>query len=173
MDPPEPTRFITDSSLDFLARRLRCLGYDVLTLPGARLEQLFDAARRDQRMVLTTSARHPRRFADVAGLVVPREEPMKALRAIAAEHAPAGGLFSRCTECNLPLRARDPIEASGEIPGRVLRSIRSLNSCPGCGRWYWEGSHVARLREWLEAALGRPLEPWQHGGDPASPGPGR
>ena len=34
---------------------------------------------------------------------------------------------------------------------------RSTHYCPGCGKWYWEGSHVARLRAWLERALGRAI----------------
>ena len=55
-----PARFVTDSSLDELARRLRFLGYDIVTLAGARLEELFVAGRRDGRTVLTLSARHPR-----------------------------------------------------------------------------------------------------------------
>jgi uncharacterized protein with PIN domain len=55
------------------------------------------------------------------------------------------------------------MEARGEVPGRVLRTVRSLRYCPMCGKWYWEGSHVARLRAWLEQALGRALP----AGDPA------
>jgi len=79
------------------------------------------------------------------------------VRAIASEAEPAGAPFSRCTECNVALQRRHPFEARGEVPGRVLRHARSLTYCPGCGKWYWEGSHVARLRDWLEAALGRPV----------------
>ncbi|HEY2956472.1 MAG TPA: Mut7-C RNAse domain-containing protein [Candidatus Eisenbacteria bacterium] len=152
-----PARFITDTSLELLARRLRILGYDVATAPGARLEELFDAARRDGRTVLTLSARHPRRFADVAALLVPRADPAAAVRALAASHEPAGPPFSRCPACNVALQRRTPYEAMGEVPGKVLRSSPSLNYCPQCGKWYWEGSHVARLRAWLEQALGRPL----------------
>jgi uncharacterized protein with PIN domain len=153
----DSTRFVTDSSLDFLARRLRILGYDVLTLPGARLEDLFAYALQEGRTVMTSSARHPRRFASVPAVAVPREEPAESLRSLVERHAPAGAPFSRCARCNTPLRARHPMEASGEVPGRVLRSARSLRSCPACGKWYWDGSHVARLLEWLEAALGRPV----------------
>jgi len=152
-----PARFITDTSLDLLARRLRILGYDVATVPGARLEELFDAARREGRAVLTLSARHPRRYADVPALPVPRADPAAALRALAASHEPAGPPFSRCPRCNVALQRRTPFEAVGEVPSKVLRSAPSLNYCPQCGKWYWEGSHVARLREWLEHALGRPL----------------
>ena len=151
-----PTRWVTDSSLAFLARRLRLLGYDVLDLGGARLEEVLEVARREGRAVLTTSARHPRRFAAVPVRRVPRDAPT-ALRELTRAHAAAGPPFSRCAECNTPLQRRHPLEASGEVPGSVLRRARTLSFCPGCGRWYWDGSHVARLRRWLEDALGTTL----------------
>jgi uncharacterized protein with PIN domain len=152
-----PARFVTDSSLALLARRLRFLGYDVVTLPGARLEEVAEVARRDGRQVLSLSARQPRRLADVAILRVPRDDDAATLRSIAAAHAPAGPPFSRCVVCNTPLERRLPAEALGEVPGRVTRAARALSYCPTCGKWYWEGSHVARVRAWLEAALGRTL----------------
>jgi len=159
-----PARFVTDSSLAFLARRLRFLGYDVVVLPGARIEELLEAARGDSRTVLTTSERHPRRFADVTVRHVPREDPAVTLRVLAEANEPAGPPFSRCAECNMALQKRHPLEASGEVPGRVLRSARALTFCPGCGKWYWEGSHIAHLRAWLERALGHPLTAQEDGG---------
>jgi hypothetical protein len=152
-----PARFITDSSLDALARRLRFLGFDVVTLPGARLEEVLAEGRRQARTVLTLSARRPRRWADVPAVAVGRGEEAAAVRRLAASFEPAGPPFSRCGECNTALERRHAFEALGEVPGRVQRGATFLHHCPGCGRWYWEGSHVARIREWLEAALGRPL----------------
>lgn|SRR5262245_2522704 len=155
--PSSASRFVTDSSLALLARRLRLLGYDVLVLGGARLEEVFEVALRENRVVLTTSARHPRRFAGANALRVPGSDPAATLRGLVETHAPTGAPFSRCSECNTALQSRHPLEASGEVPGRVLRGARALRFCPGCGRWYWDGSHVTRLRAWLERALGRPL----------------
>lgn len=152
-----PARFVTDSSLAFLARRLRFLGYDVLLAPGARLEELLELGRAENRVVLTTSARHPRRFADVSARSLPRADARELVRTIVADTEPSGPPFSRCPECNVALQRRHPFEARGEVPGRVLRAARGLTYCPSCGKWYWEGSHVARLRAWLEDALGRPL----------------
>jgi uncharacterized protein with PIN domain len=150
-------RFVTDTSLELLARRLRMLGYDVASVPGARLDELFEAGRRDGRTVLTLSVRRPKQFADVPALLVPRGDPAAALRALTAGHEPAGLPFSRCPRCNVALQRRTSFEAAGEVPGKVLRRSVALTYCPHCGKWYWEGSHVARLREWLERALGRPL----------------
>jgi uncharacterized protein with PIN domain len=107
--------------------------------------------------VLTTSARHPKRFADVTVLVMPRGDAAAALRAIATAYAPATEPFSRCPACNVALERRHPFEARGEVPGRVLRAGSTLTYCPNCGKWFWAGSHVGRIRAWLEAALGRPL----------------
>ena len=152
-----PSRFVTDSSLELLARRLRFLGYDVATLRGARLEDLFERARLDGRIVITPSARHPRRFADVTAIRVEREDPLAAVRAVAGEHEPAGPPFSRCPACNHALEHRLAMEARGEVPAGVLRGAESLRHCPECGKWYWEGSHTARMREWLERALGGPI----------------
>jgi hypothetical protein len=74
---------------------------------------------------------------------------------VAAAHEPAGAPFSRCPQDNTALQRRHPLEASGEVPGRVLRGARALAYCPTCGKWYWDGSHVARIRAWLSDALGR------------------
>ncbi|NOT35123.1 MAG: hypothetical protein HOP12_13325 [Candidatus Eisenbacteria bacterium] len=154
-----PPRWITDASLDWLARRLRFLGYDIVTVRGARLEELFQVAQREERVVLTLSARHPKRFAAIAVQRVPRGDPAAALRTLVAGRVPSSAPFSRCPSCNTALRRRHPLEASGEVPGRVLRARRSLTFCPVCGRWFWEGSHVTRMRAWLEEALGTPLPP--------------
>jgi hypothetical protein len=150
-----PARFLADVSLDLVARRLRALGYDVRTVRGARLEELLAAARAGQRVALTPSVRRPSRFADVAAVTVPRDDPAAAVRVIAAAYEPSGAPFSRCSICGAALQRRHPMEAAGEVPGRVLRSGRGLAYCPDCARWYWDGSHVARLRVWLGAALGR------------------
>ena len=152
-----PARFVTDTSLEFVAHRLSFLGYDIACLKGARLEELFEAGRREERIVLTLSDRHPRRFADIAAIVAPRGDPAAAVRRVATEHEPASPPFGRCAQCNQALQTRHPMEARGEVPGRVLRSVASVRYCPMCGKWYWEGSHVAHIRAWLERVLGRAL----------------
>jgi len=152
-----PTRFVADAALERVARRLRILGYDVAARRGARLEELFVVAAREGRVMLTASVRHPRRWGAVPVLRVPLADPAAAVRAVAEAHEPSGPPLSRCPYCNVIVRARSPFEAHGEVPGRVVRAGGALTSCPECGRWFWPGSHVARLAAWLEAALGRPV----------------
>jgi uncharacterized protein with PIN domain len=148
----EPTRFVTDASLDQLARRLRFLGYDVATHRGARLEELFAVAAAEGRTVLTLSSRRPR--SGVAVLQVPRADEIAAVRELAAHHAPSGPRWSRCPACNSALQSRSAFEAVGEVPARITRSGWPLAWCPACGRWFWPGSHVARMNAWFEQVLG-------------------
>jgi uncharacterized protein with PIN domain len=159
-----PTRFVTDSSLDLLARRLRFLGFDIVTHRGARLEELFDDAARTGRTVLTSSLRHPRKWAAVPVLHVERGDVAAALRAVATGHTPATAAWTRCPRCNVALHARSAFEARGEVPGRVTRLPGvSFRSCPSCGQWYWTGSHVARMTAWLEQALGHAIARFEDG----------
>ncbi len=148
------TRFVTDASLEQLARRLRMLGYDVVTHRGARLEELFAAAAAEGRTVLTLSNRGAPRRSPAGVFVVPRGELAGALRAVVAAHEPSTPRWSRCPACNSALQPRSAFEALGEVPGRVTRLGTPLSSCPSCGRWFWAGSHVARLERWFESVLG-------------------
>jgi len=164
-----PSRFASDSSLAFLARWLRFLGYDVATYRGARLDELLEVARSEARIALTLSSRHPRRFGDVPVIRVARDEPGAAIREIARSHARSSPPFGRCPECNAVLESRHPLQATGEVPGRVLRRVQSLHYCPMCAKWYWEGTHVAKIRAELERMLGSPLEAFsQSAGPPAA-----
>lgn len=150
-------RFVTDHALERLAQRLRLAGYDTRSAGRARLDEVYAIAAEDGRAVVTPSRRHPARFGAVAAIVVPREDVVAALRMAVAQFGPADTApFSRCLVCNTTLERRHPLEAAGEVPGGVTRRFRQLAHCPGCGRWYWDGSHVARLRAWLDAALGPP-----------------
>jgi hypothetical protein len=155
------TRFVTDTSLALLARRLRFVGYDVAGVDGARLGELFLVAREEGRTVLTLSARHPKAFADVPAIQVPRNDPAAGLRLIAENHEAASLPFSRCPRCNHALQKRSAFEAHGEVPGRVLRSAKSLQYCPSCAKWFWYGSHVRNVSRWLSEVLGRDVH-WPH-----------
>jgi len=145
---------VTDASLEQLARRLRFLGYDVATHRGARLEELFAVAAAGDRTVLTLSARRPRAAGAVAVLRVARGDEAGAVREVAARHAPSGPRWSRCPSCNEALHSRSSFEAIGEVPARVTRSGWPLTWCPSCGRWFWPGSHVARMNAWFDLVLG-------------------
>jgi uncharacterized protein with PIN domain len=150
-----PGRFVTDASLAWLARRLRALGYDVRVLEGATLSEVCAVARAESLIVLTLSARVPAPCAFVGLVLAHRSDPSRTVREIASAYAPPSPPFERCLRCNAELErtAAMPPERAQAPP-----EPRRVRRCPGCGHWYWRGSHLDRLREWLEAALGRPVD---------------
>jgi uncharacterized protein with PIN domain len=76
------------------------------------------------------------------------DEAAAALRerpAIDRLHAP----FSRCLRDNAPLRPAGPA-ALARLPERSRTGAGPITICPNCGRIYWPGSHVRRMRARLE-----------------------
>ena len=162
-----PARFVTDASLALVARRLRALGFDVVTHRGARLEELLAIARSEGRAVLTLSARRTAAMRDLEVITLPRDAAA-AVRSIAEGHEPASPPFRRCLACNTALQSRSSFEARGEVPGRVTRQGGPLTYCPSCGQWFWVGTHVEALCRWLSATLDRPIAPpTTHAGEDA------
>jgi uncharacterized protein len=151
-----PPRFAADAMLGRLARWLRVLGFDTsydAALADADLVRLAN----DEARILLTRDRHllrerrPQRAHEVR-----QDDPLDQLRELVAAlglPAPAE-LFTRCLLCNSmlspPLEEEEwgPLLAPdlAEIPGPVRR-------CHGCGRVYWHGSHVRRMREALRRAV--------------------
>ena len=154
--PLETSGWISGSALERVARRLRVLGFDVEPGGAAPLADLIARADATGRGVLTTSFRRPRGALHVPILTLPLDAHA-AVRWVAERASAASDPFTRCTVCNHPLQAADPAFAAAAIPADVRAAAAPVRHCPGCGRYYWDGSHTDRLRRWLETALGRPI----------------
>jgi uncharacterized protein with PIN domain len=55
-----------------------------------------------------------------------------------------------CTVCNQPLAPTTRHEVWDRVPPFVYLTQVEFAACPECGRVYWEGTHVARMRARLE-----------------------
>lgn len=156
-------RFLCDEMLERLGRWLRAAGYDVLMLPGGTDDRTLIAnARADRRTLLTCDrhmAAHAGATADIVLLecnglddcvtALQRQLPVDWL------HAP----FTRCMTCNTPLVPADAAQCR-EIPPPAQASPLRPRYCPCCRQLFWDGSHVARMRErlaaWQQAAAAPP-----------------
>jgi uncharacterized protein with PIN domain len=153
------TLFLCDEMLKGLARWLRAAGYDTLVAPdGTPDAALLAAAAREGRLLLTRDRRLPE-----------AAEGRRLVRLLPDENLDATALwlrqwlgvdwllapFTRCLVDNAPLRAAGPVEAAS-LPPRARALPGRVTACPVCGRLYWEGSHVRRMRErlthWREGA---------------------
>lgn len=149
------TELMADRMLEGLARRLRLAGYDcamppeVFTTPQAILEH----ARETGRVLLTTSAKLVETARPGETLLVTEGPPPRQAAFVMKSYPidTASLAFTRCSRDNTPLVEVDEEAIAAELPPRVRAAkLRPVRRCPACGRLYWPGSHVARLRRQME-----------------------
>jgi hypothetical protein len=58
--------------------------------------------------------------------------------------------FSRCLKCNEPISAVDPGEVRDRVPEKIRISIAEFYICRACGRVYWHGSHLKKMKGKLQ-----------------------
>jgi len=153
-----PPRFAADAMLGRLARWLRVLAFDTsfdAALADAALVRLAD----DEERILLTRDRHLlRELRPVRAHEVRQDDPLDQLRELVAAlglPAPApAALFTRCLLCNAVL---SPPLTDDEwallLPPGLVEIQGPVRRCPACGRVYWHGSHVRRMRDALRRSV--------------------
>jgi uncharacterized protein len=147
-------RFLCDEMLRGLGRWLRAAGYDTGIAAGGDPDRALAARCAEERRVLLTRDRGL--AATLVGrapvVLVPANGIDAAARALRAAldidwlYAP----FSRCLVDNRLLAAAPPALAA-QVPERSRAAGGPVLACPECGRLYWPGSHVRRMRQRLAA----------------------
>lgn len=140
-------RFLCDEMLKGLARWLRTAGYDVTLEADATPDRrLIERALAEHRLLLTRD-RTLLEIRDALRVVVVLEA--NGVDDCARELTHKLGIdwlhrpFSRCLLCNTPLLA-------AERPADFPPDIEQAYLCPSCGKYYWHGGHVERMRHRLE-----------------------
>lgn len=155
-------RFAADAMLGRLARWLRVLGYDTFYDIAVADPVLVRLSQDEARLLLTRDRHLLRELRPANAFEVRQDEPLRQLRDLVQElrlPAPAA-LFTRCLLCNALLRVLERTEAQPLLPAGVRELPGPVRRCPVCGRLYWDGSHVHRMR----AAIERVLPGWIAGG---------
>ena len=148
-------RFAADAMLGRLARWLRVLGYDTFYDIAVADPVLVRLSAQEDRLLLTRDRHLLRELRPARSLEVRQDDPLDQLRDVvqqlrlAAPHA----LFTRCLLCNAALLVLERAEAEPLLPEGVRDLPGPVRRCPVCGRLYWDGSHVRRMRAAIERVL--------------------
>ncbi|MFZ5727819.1 MAG: DUF5615 family PIN-like protein [Pseudomonadota bacterium] len=149
-------RFLCDEMLTRLARLLRSAGHDTaLAGGGAPDADLLTQAKAEGRLLLTrdrelAQAAHPDSVRIEGDGVLDQARSLSAAVEVDWLAAP----FTRCAMDNAELRAADAQERS-RMPAEARSGSGPFRTCPVCGRLYWPGSHVRRIRARLEGLAGQ------------------
>lgn len=157
-------RFLVDLPLRGLAKWLRLCGLDAEVISFATHRHGLPPPEAG-RYLVTRRARF-RSFKRDDLLVLAGNDPddqlaevFRRLKLGRRDLAP----LSRCGECNDLLTPTPRETALGMVPDHVFHTQAEFFQCPRCGRFYWPGSHPARIAARLhhvlsEADAGRPAQ---------------
>ena len=156
--PPYPRgRFALDQHLGRLAAYLRLLGLDCVHRARFDDDDLARVAIEERRVLLSRDRRLLMRRAIVHGGFVHATDPMEqvpeVLHRFGAPEAVAP--FTRCMACNGVLRAAARQDVDDRLQPDTREYYSEFRECPGCRRVFWDGSHVRRMRAWVDAWLAR------------------
>jgi len=156
---PEPLRqirFVLDTHLGRLARYLRMLGFDAVYRADAADEELASISVSERRILLTRDRGLLMRRVVTHGHYVPSTSPRLQLADVVEQYDLRNAIqpFTRCMRCNGVLEGATKESVAGQVPDSILNRHERFLHCPDCGRFYWEGSHLRRMREFIAAVLG-------------------
>lgn len=142
-----PLRFQADRPLGRLAKWLRLLGFDTTWQGDPSPAAVGETAG---RILLTRSRRSRPPPSGIRVHFVAANDPSRQLQQLVADL----GIrwcdtrpFSRCIRCNLPIAAIGREAVRDKVPDYVWAVHENFNTCGGCGRIYWPGSHTRRSLE--------------------------
>lgn len=157
---------LADRMLGKLARMLRMVGQDVEYVREGDPLEIARRAEREGRVFLTRERRIAMRRDLGRILFIENNYPFHQARQVIRDldlAMDAG--FRRCVEDNGLLSPASHEAVRDAVPPYVHETAPAFYRCDRCQRVYWEGTHVARMREMIAALRDEPLVPGDGDGD--------
>lgn len=147
--------------LGTVARKLRVFGFDTLYVAHVDDSEILKIGVDQNRIILTADREFFKRIvkAGAEGVLVDAsdevEDLVHILERTGIESVQGAGPRSRCSACNGALAFAPRSEIEDKLPERVLAGHSEFMWCSTCGKVYWQGSHVRRIRRLAEALNSR------------------
>jgi uncharacterized protein with PIN domain len=144
--------FLADAMLGSVARKLRIFGFDTLYITHAQDNEILKIGIEQGRVILTADKELFKRVikAGAQGVLVSGVGDLEDLVHILSKNGItsidlSGGCF-RCPVCNGLLGEKKAEQVKNGMPGKVAELHREFCQCTACGKVYWDGSHLRRIR---------------------------
>ena len=157
LGPPRQTepRFIADVHLGRLTAYLRLAGFDTKYRNDYPDREIVAISASEDRVLLTRDVGVLKHTLVVRGYFLRETQPARQLVEVLRQFDLVTGAvpFTRCLRCNNSLEGVAKEDVEHLLPARTREFYRTFSRCPACGRVYWEGSHHARMKLFLETAF--------------------
>jgi hypothetical protein len=159
----EPS-FLADAMLGSVARKLRIFGFDTLYIAHAHDNEILKTGIEQGRVILTADKELFKRVvkAGARGVLVSGGSDVEDLVHILSKNGVTSvdldGIGSRCSMCNGLLEEKEPDQVKDGVPDKVAACHSEFYKCTTCGKVYWEGGHLRRIRalaKSVDTKLGR------------------
>lgn len=148
-------KFAVDCMLGKLAKWLKILGFDAVFFSKIEDDALLSLARAEDRILLTKDNALLERAHDIPSLYIDsenwREQIVQVI--VTFKIRPEVRPFTRCIECNLPLKNLDRPNAKNLVTPFVYKHAEGFAVCPGCSRIFWRGTHFRDMETKIEKIL--------------------
>ena len=148
-------KLIVDFMCGKLVRWLRVLGFDAEYSRDIDTGRLLKRALREDRIVVTRNTKLssvPNGHLVLLASEIPEEQIKQVLEDLDLSGEIA--LFTRCNVCNGLLEDVPKERVRSRVPFYTFQTQEKFKACPGCGRIYWEGTHVGRMKLYIAQLLG-------------------
>ena len=138
-----------------LAKKLRVLGYDSKYFSSIEDDKLIAIAKNEKRIILTKDAQLSQ-IAETQNIIFVLIRGNDELEQIAQidtkiklDRFAINSNNSRCIVCNGNLQYVEKYRIIGKVPEGVLEREENFWMCDSCKKIYWEGTHFAKLQEFV------------------------
>jgi len=159
--------FLADAMLGNIARKLRIFGFDTLYMAQAHDDEILKTGIKQDRVILTADKELFKRIVKVGArgvLVSAGASELEDLVHILTENGITSigmnGIGSRCSVCNGHLEEKTSDQVKNDdgcnnsnnsnndviVPDKVIACHKQFFQCIACGKIYWEGGHLKRIR---------------------------
>lgn len=147
-------KFIADRMLGSFAKWLRVYGFDVFYSNDIDRSSMIKISRDEGRLILTRASNFKELKHVPPYFIINSENlegQLKEFFMSFPDLKKKGIFFSRCVECNVPLKDVPKEAVADKVPEHAFKTHDEYKICPSCQRVYWEGTHISRMKDFIDS----------------------
>jgi len=149
------SRYLVDSMLGTLAKRLRMLGIDAAYDKDIDDSEIRYRALAENRIVLTSDRQLAAQLKENSCLVTGEnvDEEFSSIVHLLKPFADSLRPLESCLECNITLEKLKKENLRPKVPDHTFNTEDNFMGCSECGNVYWSGSHSDKMRKSVEKMM--------------------